>query len=224
MNLKDLPAAARPRERALTLGVASLADAELLALLLRTGSRGRPVLQFAQDLLDRFGGFCGLLEAGLPQLRAVKGLGPARCAELAAVAEMARRSLARQLAAEPVFDSPERVREYLALHMSGLAHEEFAVLFLDAQHRLIDMQTLFRGTLNQTSVYPREVVKEALQRNAGAVVLAHNHPSGLTEPSRADELLTRTLKDALRLIDVRVLDHFIVGHGQVLSMAERGLV
>ena len=224
MNLKDLPLAARPRERALALGVASLADAELLALLLRTGHRGRPVLQFAQDLLDRFGGFPGLLDARLAELRSVRGLGPARCAELSAVAEMARRSLARQLAAEPVFDSPARVREYLALHMAALPHEEFALLFLDAQHRLIAMKTLFRGTLNQTSVYPREVVKEALHCNAGAVLLAHNHPSGLPEPSADDEALTRALKAALQLVDVRVLDHLIVGHGRIVSMAERGLV
>ena len=187
MKLEDLPAAARPRERALTLGVASLADAELLALLLRTGSRGRPVLLFAQDLLDRFGGFSGLLDARPAELRGVKGLGPARCAELAAVAEMARRSLARQLAAEPVFDSPARVRDYLSLHLSGLAHEEFAVLFLDAQHRLIDMQTLFRGTLSQTSVYPREVVKEALHREAGAVEEPARHVLGhLVHRARAE--------------------------------------
>jgi DNA repair protein RadC len=224
MNLKDLPAAARPRERALALGAASLADAELLALLLRTGVRGQGVLPFAQDLLDRFGGFAGLLTADIGALQAVRGLGPARCAELAAIAEMARRSLARQLEQQPVFDSPESVRQYLLLHMGALPHEEFAVLFLDAQHRLIEMKTLFRGTLAQTSVYPREVVKEVLARNAGAVLLAHNHPSGLAEPSRADELLTQTLKQALQLVDVRVLDHLVVGRGQVVSFAERGLL
>jgi DNA repair protein RadC len=224
MNLKDLPEAARPRERALSLGTASLADAELLALLLRTGVRGQNVLQFAQQLLDRFGGFPGLLQADIASLQGVRGLGPAKRAELAAVAEMARRSLARQLREAAVFHSPDNVRSYLQLHMAGLPHEEFAVLLLDAQHRLITMKTLFRGTLTQTSVYPREVVKAALACNAAAVVLAHNHPSGTAEPSRADELLTQALKSALNLIDVRVLDHLVIGHGQVVSFAERGLL
>jgi DNA repair protein RadC len=224
MQLKDLPPAARPRERALALGVSSLADAELLALLLRTGVRGRGVLQFAHDLLQQFGGFSGLLQADTQALGRVRGLGPARRAELAAVAEMARRSLQHALSQAPVFDTPERVRQFLLLHMSALPHEEFAVLFLDAQHRLIEMKTLFRGTLSQTSVYPREVVREALTLHAGAVVLAHNHPSGAAEPSRADELLTQTLKSALQLVDIRVLDHLVVGRGQVVSFCERGLL
>jgi DNA repair protein RadC len=224
MSLKDLPLATRPREKLLALGAASLADAELLALLLRTGVRGQGVLQMAQALLGRFGGFSGLLQADLPALAGIKGLGPAKRAELAAVMEMARRSLALQLSAAPVFDAPDKVKQYLALHMAGLAHEEFAVLFLDSQHRLIEMKTLFRGTLAQTSVYPREVVKEALARNAGAVVLAHNHPSGTAEPSRADEFLTQTLKSALQLVDVRVLDHLVIGRGVVVSFAERGLL
>jgi DNA repair protein RadC len=224
MNLKDLPQDARPRERALALGTSSLADAELLALLLRTGVRGQNVLQFAQRLLDQFGGFPGLLQADMSSLQGIKGLGPAKRAELAAVAEMARRSLARQLREATVFHSPDNVRSYLQLHMGGLHHEEFAVLLLDAQHRLITMKTLFRGTLTQTSVYPREVVKAALASHAAAVVLAHNHPSGSAEPSRADELLTQVLKQALNLIDVRVLDHLVIGHGQVVSFAERGLL
>lgn len=224
MNLKDLPQAARPRERALALGTTSLADAELLALLLRTGVRGQGVLQFAQQLLERFGGFPGLLQANVQTLKGIKGLGPAKRAELAAVAEMSRRSLARQLQESAVFHSPDAVRQYLQLHMSGLPHEEFAVLFLDAKHHLITMKTLFRGSLTQTSVYPREVVKEALACNAAALVLAHNHPSGSAEPSRADELLTQALKQALALIDVRVLDHLVVGQGQVVSFSERGLL
>jgi DNA repair protein RadC len=224
MNLKDLPHAARPRERALALGTASLADAELLALLLRTGVRGQGVLHFAQQLLERFGGFPGLLQANVDSLKGIKGLGPAKRAELAAVAEMARRSLARQLQEQAVFQSPDNVRQYLQLHMAGLPHEEFAVLFVDAQHRLITMKTLFRGTLTQTSVYPREVVKAALGCNAAAVVLAHNHPSGSAEPSRADEMLTQALKQALALVDIRVLDHLVIGHGQVVSFSERGLL
>ena len=224
MTIKSLPAATRPREKLLAQGAASLADAELLALLLRTGVRGHGVLDMAQALLARFGGFAGLLSADLEALAGVRGLGPAKRAELAAVLEMARRSLAQQLAAAPVFDSPGAVRQFLALHLAELPHEEFAVLFLDAQHRLIEMKTLFRGTLAQTSVYPREVVKEALARNAGAVVLAHNHPSGLAEPSRADELLTQSLKSALALVDVRVLDHLVIGRGAIVSLAERGLL
>ncbi len=224
MTLKDLPAATRPREKLLALGAASLADAELLALLLRTGVRGQGVLQMAQALLGRFGGFGGLLRADAGALRGIRGLGPAKRAELAAVMEMARRSFAQQLSTTPVFDAPDKVKQYLSLHMGGLAHEEFAVLFLDSQHRLIEMKTLFRGTLAQTSVYPREVVKEALARNAGAVVLAHNHPSGAAEPSRADEFLTHSLKSALQLVDVRVLDHLVVGRGVVVSFAERGLL
>jgi DNA repair protein RadC len=224
MSLKELPASARPREKLLALGAASLADAELLALLLRTGVRGQGVLQLAQSLLERFGGFAGLLRADAPALAGVKGLGPAKRAELAAVVEMARRSMAQQLTAAPVFDAPETVKHYLALQMTDLPHEQFAVLFLDSQHRLIEFRTLFRGTLTQTSVYPREVVKEALALNAGAVVLAHNHPSGTAEPSRADECLTQTLKAALQLVDVRLLDHLVVGRGVVVSLAERGLV
>jgi DNA repair protein RadC len=224
MNLKDLPQAARPRERALALGAASLADAELLALLLRTGVRGQGVLQFAQQLLQHFGGFAGLLQANIEGLKGIKGLGPAKRAELAAVAEMARRSLAHQLQERPVFDSPNQVRQYLQLNMSGLPHETFVVLFLDSQHHLIKMETLFRGTLTQTSVYPREVVKAALACNAAALVLAHNHPSGSAEPSRADEMLTQALKQALALVDVRVLDHLVVGQGHVVSFSERGLL
>jgi DNA repair protein RadC len=224
MSLKDLPADARPREKLLARGPAALADAELLALLLRTGLKGQGVLQLAQSLLDAFGGLGGLLRAQPADLKKVKGLGPAKLAEVAAVLEIARRSVAQELAAAPVFDAPDKVKQFLALHLGGLAHEEFAVVFLDSQHRLLQMKTLFRGTLGQTSVYPREVVKEALALNAGAVILAHNHPSGTAEPSRADEFLTQTLKSALQLVDVRVLDHLVVGRGVVVSFAERGLL
>ena len=224
MSIKDLPTAARPREKLLAHGAASLADAELLALLLRTGFKGQGVLQLADAVLARFGGFSGLLQAGVADLKAIKGLGPAKRAELAAVVEMARRSLAQELQTTPVFDSPQAVKHYVQLQLSGLQFEVFSVLFLDAQHRLLAMEEMFRGTLSQTSVYPREVVKRALARNAGAVILAHNHPSGLAEPSRADEFLTQTLKSALALVDVRVLDHLVVGQGQVVSFAERGLL
>ena len=224
MSLKDLPAESRPREKLLARGAGALSDVELLALLLRTGLPGKGVFDLASSVLETFDGFSGLLATDANELRRIKGLGPAKRAEVAAVLEMARRALAQQLHATPVFDAPKAVKEYVALHLGQLPHEVFAVLFLDAQHRLLKLEPLFHGTLTQTSVYPREVVKRALQLNAGAVVLAHNHPSGAAEPSRADELLTQTLKSALQLVDVRVLDHLVVGRGQVVSFAERGLL
>jgi len=225
MALKDLPPDARPREKLIARGPGALSDAELLALLLRTGLAGKSVLHLAQELLETFKGLSGLLNAGLDDLKQIKGLGgSAKRAELAAVLELARRAMAEQLKERAVFDSPDAVKHYLQLHLAGKAHEVFAVLFLDSQHRLIVMDELFRGTLTQTSVYPREVVLHALQRQAAAVVLAHNHPSGTVQPSRADEALTQTLKSALALVDVRVLDHVIVGPGQALSMAENGLL
>ena len=222
--IKDLPPDARPREKLLAQGPAALADAELVALLLRTGLKGTSVLQLAQQVLDAFGGVAGLLHADSSDLKRIKGLGPAKRAELAAVVELARRSLQQRLADRPAFDSPQAVRDYLQLQLAAREHEVFAVLFLDAQHHLLRFDEMFRGTLTQTSVYPREVVRRALALNAGAVILAHNHPSGVAEPSRADEFLTQTLKSALALVDVRVLDHFVVGKGQIVSFAERGLL
>jgi len=223
--MKDLPADQRPREKLLARGAGSLADAELLALLLRTGYKGQGVLALANAVLEAFDdSYTRLLHATPADLATIKGLGPAKRAELLAVIEMARRALAEQLQVKPVFDSPQRVKDFLSLHLQGRPHEVFAVLFLDAQHRLLEFRDMFRGTLTQTSVYPREVVKQALALNAGAVVFAHNHPSGVAEPSRADEFLTQTLKAALQLVDVRVLDHLVVGQGHVVSMAERGLL
>jgi DNA repair protein RadC len=224
MSIKELPSATRPREKLLAHGPAALADAELLALMLRTGLAGEGVLQLAQRLLWEFDGLSGLVHAGPPELARVKGLGPAKRAELAAVLEIARRALLQQLRESPVFDAPQKVKDFVALRLGGLTHEVFAVLWLDAQHRLIDMQELFRGSLAQTSVYPREVLRQALQLNAGAAILAHNHPSGVAEPSRADEALTQSLVNALGLIEVRVLDHLVVGMGSVVSFAERGLM
>lgn len=225
MTFKDLPPGMRPREKLVARGASALGDAELLALLLRTGLPGKNVLQLAQEVLERFGGLAGLLRASLDDLKAVKGLGgTAKRAQLAAVLEIARRALGEQLRARAVFDSPESVGQYLQLHLGGRPHEVFAVLFLDAQHRLIALEELFRGTLTQTSVYPREVVVRALHHHAAAVVLAHNHPSGDVTPSRADEMLTRTLQGALALVDVRVLDHVVVGAGGTLSMAQKGLL
>ncbi len=222
--IKHLPPDARPREKLLAQGPAALADAELVALLLRTGLKGTSVLQLAQQVLDAFGGVAGLLHAESADLKRIKGLGPAKRAELAAVVELARRSLQQRLADRPAFDSPHAVRDYLQLQLAAREHEVFAVLFLDAQQRLLRFDEMFRGTLTQTSVYPREVVRRALALNAGAVILAHNHPSGVAEPSRADEFLTQSLKSALALVDVRVLDHFVVGRGQIVSFAERGLL
>jgi len=224
MGPKHLPADQRPREKLLARGAQALADTELLALLLRTGLKGRDVFALAQDVLEACGGFGALLHQRAQDLVRIKGLGPAKAAELAAVAEIARRALAQQIAAQPVFDAPQKVKDYLALQLGGRSQEVFAVLFLDGQHRLLALEEMFQGTLTQTSVYPREVVKAALRHNAGALVLAHNHPSGLAEPSRADEYLTATLKSALALVDVRVLDHIVVGQGQVVSLAERGLL
>ena len=224
MLLKDLPQEARPREKLLSRGPAALSDAELLALLLRSGIQGKNVLQLAQELVDRFGGVAGLLHTPAEALKTVKGLGPAKRAELVAVLELARRALAQQLTQKPLFNTPQAVRDYLQLQLGGLHHEVFAVLFLDSQHRLIALEEMFRGTLTQTSVYPREVVKQALTLNASSVVLAHNHPSGTAQPSRADEALTHTLKAALALVDVRVLDHFVVTASLAVSMAELGLV
>lgn len=224
MTIKDLPAALRPREKLLAHGAGALDDTELLALLLRTGIKGVGVLQLAERTLAAFGGMGGLLNASATDLKRIKGLGPAKRAELAAVLEIARRSMAQQLRAQPVFDTPGRVKDYLRLRLGAHRHEVFAVLFLDAQHQLLLMEEMFRGTLTQTSVYPREVVKRALETNAAAVVFAHNHPSGAAEPSRADEFLTQTLKSALALVDVRVLDHLVVGRTDVASFAERGLL
>ena len=224
MSLTHLPPEARPREKLLARGPQALADAELLALLLRTGIQGLPVLQLAQGLLDRFGGWAGLLAASVQDLSKVKGLGPAKRAEIAAVLEIARRSLNQQLAEKPAMNDVDTVKTYLRLQLGSLGHEVFAVLFLDAQLRLIAMETLFQGSLTQTTVHPREVVKRALALGAGAAILVHNHPSGVAEPSRADELLTKHLSQALALVDVRVVDHFVVGAGEVVSFAERGLL
>jgi DNA repair protein RadC len=237
MPLKDLPSDAQPREKLLARGPGALADAELLAILLRTGIVGKGVLQMAQELLEApsvdattgkvsggFGGISGLLHTSAADLTRIKGLGPAKRAELVAVLELARRALAQQLREREVFDSPDAVKHYLQLHLAAKGHEVFAVLFLDSQNRLLAMEELFRGTLTQTSVYPREVVLRALHHQAAAVVLAHNHPSGSVEPSRADEALTQTLKITLALVDVRVLDHVIVAPGKALSMADKGLL
>ena len=226
MAIRDWPAAERPRERLAELGAAALSDAELLAIFLRVGVRGKSAVDLARDLLASFDGdLASLAAASTTELARLPGIGPAKAAQLAATLELARRALAGSLKVKDALASPQAVRDWLRLWLGSLPHEVFVALWLDAQNRLIASEELFRGTLTQTSVYPREVVKRALAHNAGAVILAHNHPSGLAEPSRADEVLTSSLKQALALIDVKLLDHFIVtGSSEPLSFAERGLI
>lgn len=223
MAISDWPAAERPRERLLALGPGALSDAELLAILLRTGMRGKTAVELARELLARFGSLARLLDAG-PALARVDGLGKAKSAQFAAAVELARRSLKEGLRAGAALTSPGAVRDYLRLLLGARPHEVFICLWLDAQHRVVEVEEPFRGTLTQTSVYPREVVKAALRFNAAAVIFAHNHPSGVAQPSQADELLTRSLREALALVDVKVLDHFIVAGNQAISFAERGLL
>lgn len=222
MAISDWPAEERPRERLFSRGAGALSDAELIALFLRTGTRGRNAVDLARELLAQSGGLGGLLNGGT-NLR-IRGLGPAKCAQLAAVLEVARRCLGAQLQSASALDSPQAVRDYLRLAIAPKEHEVFLCLWLDSRHRVLSCEEAFRGTLGQTAVYPREIVKSALRANAAAVIFAHNHPSGVAQPSQADELLTRSLRDALALIDVRVLDHFVVAGSQCLSFAERGLL
>ncbi|PKO39362.1 MAG: hypothetical protein CVU31_17335 [Betaproteobacteria bacterium HGW-Betaproteobacteria-4] len=226
MAITDWPEGERPRERLLAHGPEALSDAELLAIYLRVGVRGKSAVDLARDLLQRFDGQLGTLaEASLEELASVSGIGMAKAAQLKASFELARRALTQDMAKRDSFTSPGKVRDWLRLKLASRGHEIFMALWLDAQNRLLKADELFSGTLTQTSVYPREVVKAALANNAAAVILAHNHPSGIAEPSRADEMLTRSLKDALALVDVKVLDHFIVaGNTPPLSFAERGLL
>ncbi len=225
MAIKDWPEGERPRERLLASGAQALSDAELLAVFLRTGTRGRSAIDLGRDALARFGGLNGLFAADAAALSEIGGFGPAKYTQLQAVLELARRALredAKQR--DTLLSSPGKVRDYLRLILARLEHEVFVALYLDAQNRLLATDELFRGTLTQTSVYPREVVKHALKHNAAAVIFAHNHPSGIAEPSRADEVLTTNLKQALSLVDVKVLDHLIVAGSATVSFAERGLM
>lgn len=205
-------------------GAGQLSDAELIAICLRTGVRGKSAVDLARELIAHFHGLAALLGAQLRDLKRVNGLGTAKAVQLAAVLELARRALREELRSGDALTTPGAVRDYLRLALAGRAHEVFVCLYMDAQHRVISAEELFRGTLTQTSVYPREVVKSALAANAAAVIFAHNHPSGVAQPSQADELLTRQLREALALVDVKVLDHFIIAGNQALSFAERGLL
>lgn len=226
MSITDWPEGERPRERLLAHGPAALSDAELLAIYLRVGVRGKSAVDLGRDLLQRFDGqLSRLAEATLEELASVSGIGMAKAAQLKASFELARRALAQEMSVRDTFSSPGQVRDWLRLKLATRQNEVFMALWLDAQNRLLKAEELFAGTLTQTSVYPREVVKKALGHNAAAVILAHNHPSGVAEPSHADELLTKALKDALAMVDVKVLDHFIVaGNSPPLSFAERGLL
>ena len=224
MSIRDWPDSERPRERLLAQGASALSDAELLSLLLRHGVAGTDALAIARALLSRFGSLTALFAAPRIDLSGVRGMGPAKTAELSAMVELVRRSLAEVAAERDALQSPQAVRDYLRLALAARPYEVFVGLFLDSQNRLLAAEELFRGTLAQTSVYPREVVKAALSHNAAAMIFAHNHPSGVAEPSRADELLTQALKQALALVDIRTLDHFVVADGQLTSFAERGLL
>ncbi len=223
-SVKDWPASERPREKMAELGVATLSDAELLAILLGTGIRGKDVVTFARDLLNAFDGIGGMLSAPAESLLQQPGMGPARVMQLQVVMEIARRYLAWELQRDDGFTRPQMVRDYLTAQLRHQEREVFVVLLLDSQHRLLKYVELFQGTINAAPVYPREVLKLVMQYNAAAVILAHNHPSGVAEPSQADQRVTERLKRALGMIDVALLDHFVIGSGTPVSFAERGLL
>ncbi len=224
MSIRDWPATERPREKLLDQGAGALSDAELLAIFLRTGVAGQSAVDLARHLLADFGSLRALLEADMASFTQHLGLGSAKFAQLQAVLEMARRHLAERLRRDSVLESPQEVRDYFKVCLRHEPHEIFGCLFLDSKHRAICFEALFFGSIDSASVYPRQVVRRALFHNAAATILVHNHPSGVVEPSQADHQLTERLKEALGLIDVRVLDHFIVGDGEPLSMAEHGWV
>ena len=224
MKITDWPVDDRPREKLITKGPGALSDAELVAILLRTGTKDCNVVDLARQVLARVGSLSRLLSAERKVFEGIAGLGDAKYTQLHAVLEMSRRALRETLDQGAALSSPQTVRDYLRLRLQGKQHEVFMAVFLDAQNRVLEVEELFQGTLTQTSVFPREIVKRALHFNAAAVIFAHNHPSGVAEPSRADEALTQTLKHTLALVDVKVLDHFVVGGDAAMSFAERGLL
>ncbi|MDB5984458.1 MAG: radC [Pseudomonas sp.] len=224
MSIRDWPAAERPREKLLEMGSASLSDAELLAIFLRTGVTGKSAVDLARHLLTQFGSLRSLLEADLKTFSKELGLGSAKYAQLQAVMEMSRRHMAERLKRDAGLHEPHDVRNYLKAMLRHEKHEVFGCLFLDSKHRVLAFEILFRGSIRSTEVHPREVVKRALAHNAAALILCHNHPSGVTDPSQADKQLTQILKEALRMVDVFVLDHFIIGDGDPLSLVEAGLM
>ena len=222
MAITDWPEEERPRERLIRQGAHALSDAELLAIFLRVGVKGKSAVDLGREMIERFGSISRLFSAQLPEFASINGLGAAKYAQLQATLELARRALQEGLRRDDVLGSPAVTRKYLQLKFNGLQHESFSVLFLDVQNRLIADEVMFRGTLSEASVYPREVVKSALAHNAAGVILAHNHPSGKARPSKMDHQLTQALKQALALVDVRVLDHFLVAASDVYSFAENG--
>lgn len=224
MAITDWPEAERPREKLLRQGAASLSDGELLAIFLRTGVKGCSAVDLARQLLLRFGGLRALIKADQQAFCQQLGLGPAKYVQLQAVMEISRRCQAEQLQRDSALTSPDLVREYLQLQLSDRSREVFACLLLDSQHRVICFEELFKGTIDSATVHPREVVKLALSHNAAAMILAHNHPSGIAEPSLADQNITQRIKEALSLVDIRLLDHMVVGAGVTVSLAERGLI
>jgi DNA repair protein RadC len=224
MSIKDWPADERPREKLLQRGAHALTDAELLAIFLRIGTQGKSAVDLARDLLGEFGSLQALLNADQERFCQSHGMGQAKYAQLQAVLEMARRHFAEILKRGSALTSPDITRAYLSAQLRGHSYEVFACLFLDNQHRVIVWEELFRGTIDGTSVYPREVAKRALFHHSAAVIFAHNHPSGINEPSQADRHITDKLRQALALFDIRVLDHFIVGDGEPFSFAEHGLL
>lgn len=224
MAITDWPEHERPREKMLLRGPQALSDAELLAIFLRTGVKGKSAVDLSRELLQQFGSLRALLTADRQTFCQSRGLGEAKFAQLQATMEMSRRHLQETLQRGNVLANPDDTRRYLTARMRDYPHEVFAVLFLDNRHRVISLDEMFNGTINGASVHPREIVKRALSHNAAAVILAHNHPSGVAEPSEADKQLTRKLSEALGLIDVRVLDHFVVGDGETVSFAERGWI
>ena len=224
MAITEWPEGERPRERLIKQGAAALSDAELLAIFLRVGVKGKSAVDLGRELVERFGSLAALFSASEAELCAIKGMGAAKYVQFQAVLEIARRALDEKIKSTDALNSPQSVRDYLRLTLARLPHEVFVAVFLTAQNRVIAVEELFRGTLTQTSVYPREIVKRALAHNAASVILAHNHPSGEANPSAADRSLTKALAEALALIDVRVLDHFIVAPGASMSFAEQGLL
>jgi DNA repair protein RadC len=224
MGIPNWPQTERPREKLLARGAQTLSDAELLAILIRTGTKGKSALDLARELLVRHGGLRPLLEAEYADPARMPGYGPAKFVQLKAAVEISRRHLEATLKREAVISNPQATRQYLIAKLRGHQREVFACMFLDNRHRVIDFEELFFGTIDSASVHPREVVKRALRHNAAAVILAHNHPSGVAEPSRADGALTQRLREALDLVDVRLLDHVVIGDGDVVSLAERGLI
>jgi DNA repair protein RadC len=224
MAISHWPAAERPREKLCAQGPASLSDAELLAIFLRTGIRGKTAVDLARELLNEYGGLRALFEAERAQLCRRPGLGPTKYVQLQAVLELGRRHLRESLTRGGTLNSPSDTKQYLTAQLRDRPHEVFACLFLDTRHRVIAFEEMFRGTIDGASVHPREIVKRALAHNAAALIFAHNHPSGIAEPSQSDQRLTQRLRDALQLVDIRVIDHLVVGDGQVASFAELGLL